>query len=89
MNLVIHFREGRLVDKNHPCQLGHFFEGTFREKNGRWECAKYGKPLGKLVDGEVENGKTYFKVKLTEYRMARGNEKFAQGKAEYFEEIVS
>ncbi|CAA93451.2 uncharacterized protein CELE_B0001.2 [Caenorhabditis elegans] len=43
------------VSKNDGIEPGHFFNGLFASNGDKWECKKYVKPLGKLMDGIVSN----------------------------------
>uniref|UniRef100_A0A1I7T0K7 Ig-like domain-containing protein n=1 Tax=Caenorhabditis tropicalis TaxID=1561998 RepID=A0A1I7T0K7_9PELO len=44
---------------------GHFFEGSFYNTGEKWECRKYVKSLGKLMDGILNNGS--IELQLTVY----------------------
>ncbi|KAF1757798.1 hypothetical protein GCK72_014255 [Caenorhabditis remanei] len=46
---------------------GFFFEGYFEQSEGKWQCKKFKKPLGKLLSGIVNDKSIEFQMTVHQY----------------------
>ncbi|EGT42263.1 hypothetical protein CAEBREN_04444, partial [Caenorhabditis brenneri] len=69
--------------------VGHFFEGVFWHTGKGWECKRYVKSLGKLMDGVVYNDSIELRITVYAYLPASPGRKNAETYHNFIGKIVS